>query len=279
MSAKEKWASILQEALAMAAAERPNQPYLGTHFRQLVDLVAKKHAEKFPPDEEPNLRFIELLERFPDLLIVRRRGGQDVLIAPAEKPEVFAQTDKWPAPGVRQDFFNAFVRISVEDRAWYDRESDAIVWSKAEGGLESPSLVPIPQVSLGDALAVRRSFAETLDPPLRQELEAALSSARPLPLFSTVIRSRGLGLGWHVFQTQRLAERIAAWAREAGIRWREEWLTATGPQPQFGAEKTAGDTWKWRAALIALAGRLDETDLARISVPLDVVLKALMRRL
>ncbi|MBI4179173.1 hypothetical protein HY522_07115 [bacterium] len=281
MSPNDKWRAVLEEALAIAATERPNEPCLGTRFRQLVDAVAAKHGACFPPAEEPTLRFIQLLERYPEILIVRRRGGQDVLVAPTNKPELFAESSKWPAPGIRQDLFNAFVRIS-DDRAWYDRDRDVIIWTEANTTpTVSESLIPIPLATLDDAVAVRRAFAETLPPPVRADVEATLATARPLTLFTGIVRSRGLGLQWHVFRTKELVERIGVWARNAGLVWRDEWMTAVPSSlanMTKAHEAAATDQRDWRAALIVMAEHLDEQDLARISVPLDVVLRMLAPR-
>src|ERR1017187_7201624 len=74
------WRAILREAVA---ANPP--PVVGTHFRSAVDFAAAKHQWRFPPAEETGLRFIQLLERYPDVISILRRPGQDFLVAPADR--------------------------------------------------------------------------------------------------------------------------------------------------------------------------------------------------
>ena len=281
MSGDNQWSEILQEALTAGLKERPDAPILGTRFRQLVEVAAASHNQTFPPPDEPGLKFADLLERYPNIVLTRRRGGQDMLIAPANKPELLLHAREWPAPSIRQDIFNAFTRISVEERPWYDRERDAVVWLKKDAVPDSTVPVSIPSVTLEAAVEVRKAFVATVDPSQSKELEAALTSSQPLALFTNVIRSRGLQRLWHVFRSERLAESISAWAKAAGIPFREEWFGGALPQfvPSEGRPRYhIGGESGWRTALMTLAERLDESDLARISVPLDIVLRALGRR-
>ena len=77
-------------------------------LRQLVAEAARASGMEYPPPEEPLLKFAQFLERYPQVAVVRRRPGQDVLVAPAEHPDLLIEIAN---PGrIRQDLFDAFNR-------------------------------------------------------------------------------------------------------------------------------------------------------------------------
>ena len=88
---------------------------------------------------------------------------------------------------------------------------------------------------------------------------------------------------WHIFRSQSLAERLAQWAKESGIPWRETWLTIptsdqTVPISRSDSPVIATSPKGRIEGLATLVEGLNEADLARISVPLDLVLKILSRK-
>jgi len=122
------WRAILQEALATNPP-----PVVGTHFRSAVDTAAAKHELRFPPAGQPVLRFIQLLERYPDVVSILRRPGQDFLVAPSDRADLLAKGIQDRFFGIRNDLFQAFTIIS-ENQAFYDK---ALVGNPVEGEHDS----------------------------------------------------------------------------------------------------------------------------------------------
>ena len=190
IDAKE-WTPVVREALDEALKERPGEAVVGTRFRLSLDRAAGRHGKTFPPPDDNPFRLGHFLEAFPEILLVQRRPGQDMLIAPAGRPELFVSVRDRSSPlspGIRQDIFNAWTQIS-DKRAWYDPHNDLVQWTSADAS--PPGLIPIPPPTLEQAIEVRRQFAGTLDHPKRDLLETALSSDQPLTLFASVARSQG----------------------------------------------------------------------------------------
>jgi len=78
------WREILREAIQA----NPTRPVVGTHFRAAIKSAASKRGLQFPPFGEPELRFIQLLERYPDVVAILRRPGQDFLVGPVGRSDL-----------------------------------------------------------------------------------------------------------------------------------------------------------------------------------------------
>lgn len=271
------WADILRTAITRALEGR-HGAIPGARLRLFVQLAAAESGQPFPPADEPNFRFGQFLLRYPEIVTVRRRPGQDFLVVPADRPDLLVDTPREPIAAIRPDLFVAFTRLLTDERAWYIRDRDAVEWQPASVTVDGA--IPIPPARLGDALAVRRGFVETCsDPAVRERLTRALESPRSLTAFTGVVRAAGLQRDWHVYRTKALTEQIARWAKDAGIEWKDTWLTSSATQePEYAPSGGSLSHFEWRRALTWLVQSLDESDLARISVPLDIVLKALARR-
>lgn len=264
------WREIISDAIR----ENSSEPMIGTHFRGNVDSAASKRGLRFPPAEQPQLRFIELLERYPDIVSVLRRPGQDFLVVPSGRSDLLSQGIQDRLYGVRRDIFEAFTIISA-DRPFYDKNTDQIVWRKAEETV-TDSLVPIQPPSETAEVQLRREFAQGV-PEQSSVLLAALNDPRPLQAFSRAIKSSGLQRRWHSFRTERLVQKIQKWARDNKIDWNNSWLTDRPPDlPRRAPLVSTGTAARpERDPLQVLMSGLDAADIQRISVPLDLVLKAI----
>lgn len=268
-----QWSDVLREAIGA----EPTQPEIGTRFRQVVVDKAERLGLSFPPADEPTLRFIQFLERYPEIVSVLRRPGQDFLVVPAGKTDLLAEGIKDRLYGIRRDLFEAFTLVSAAVR-FYNRSEDRVEWRStgSAGEIISNGLVPIAGPSKQEAIDLRRSFAETIPEPSRDELLAALSDSMAFQAFSRVVKTTGLQREWHIFRTKQVHDQIQQWARLNEIGWKAAWLTETpsyqGTEP-FGVR---GPSMRIDDnALRVLFSRLDAADLQRISVPLDLVLKVL----
>ena len=270
----DEWREILREATGQ------NQPpALGTHFRSAVDSVISQRQAPRPNDG--GLRFIQLLERFPDVVSVLRRPGEDFLVAPSDKKELLANQAQDRLFRIRYDLFQAFTMIS-ENRAFYDKTSGQIVWQE-QGQPVPDSFVPIQPTDSETEIKLRRDFAEKVGDPKRPELLGALEAPLPLQTFGRRVKDLGLQVQWHRFRAERVVERMQLWASENGIDWKDAWLTSSPAgereKSQYGLAVRAQNEDQSRStvgveALYRLLSGLNAADVQRISIPLDLVLKA-----
>jgi len=154
-----------------------------------------------------------------------------------------------------------------------------VVWQEPGEGQASPdSLVAIDPATEAAEIQMRRDFAETLaeQPASRSQLLGTLTHPLPLQAFGRAVKEAGLQREWHSFRTERLMEKIQRWASNKQIEWKSAWLTE-GPTsytwknqaPSMTPARTEDDP------LRALFSGLDAVDIQRISIPLDLVLKAM----
>jgi hypothetical protein len=135
--------------------------------------------------------------------------------------------------------------------------------------------VPIESTTEAKEIELRQAFAEQFT--ARQSLLDALKRPLPLTAFGRAVREAGLQRQWHSFRTEKVVEKIQRWAKEQQIEWKDAWLTegwtdhAKNSKASYSDEAThaEGD------ALQFLFSRLDAVDIQRISIPLDLVLKAI----
>jgi hypothetical protein len=265
------WHSVLSEALAQA----PNEPQQGTSFRALVDRVAATHGLAYPPANEPNLRFVQLLQRYPDILTVVRRPGQDMLVIPAGRTDLLASKPQMLSLRIREDLFGAFTQIR-SGMPVYDRDTDTVTWQPEEAVLPDGG-VRIPKATQQGEIELRRQFSESAPADdVKSRLYEALNSSSPFYTFGKEVREMGLQPKWHVFRTERIREKMEAWANDAGLTWKDAWFTRGRHERIPTRTATASNTTQVEA-LTKLLTRLGSADLQRISVPLDLVLKALQQ--
>jgi len=267
------WPEVLREALASTT-----QPVIGTHFRAAVTAAAAKRDLQFPPPAEPQLRFIQLIQRYPDTLSVLRRPGQDFLVVAAGRTDLFAKGLEGRLYGLRRDLFQAFSVIGY-NRPFYDKNTDRVTWQKSgDPAPPTDSCVPIPPATQDSEVQLRRDFADALHdrPEVRTKLTLTLENALPLQAFSGAVRELELQKEWHTFRTERLVDKIERWARDNKIEWKDAWLTQ-GPSDHTWKQVVRVDSRVDAQvdALRVLLSGMDAADMQRVSIPLDLVLKAI----
>ncbi len=271
------WATILLAALA-EGTKNGTRAATGAKLRQLVEKVARSSGVEYPP--EPGLKFGQFLAKHAEIVTLRKRPGADLLVAPADKPDLLVEAAN---PGrIRQDLFDAFTRVAPQHKAYYDPSLDGVVWLEAHTAPVPKGSVAIPPVTLSAALADRRAFAEERpDGPAKQALLEALETPT-FHSFTSALRETGLQREWHVFRTKLLADRIAAWADNFKITWQAHWLTGSSTYEMAESAVSAAIMGTlepdFQAALGAFVSSLGIEDLRRISVPLDLVARALKAR-
>jgi hypothetical protein len=269
----DEWREILREAVG-----RNQAPVLGTHFRSVVDSVLS--GRMAPRPDDGGLRFIQVLERFPDVVSILRRPGQDFLVAPADKKELLSGQAQGRLFRIRYDFFQAFTLIS-QNRPFFDKTSGHVVWQEP-GQVVPDSLVPIQPTDIELEIKLRRDFAEKVGDPQRSALLETLGVPLPLQAFGMRVKDLGLQIQWHRFRTERVVERMQSWASESGIEWKDAWLASSLGEREKSQHDLAvrGQNESMPRgsvgveALERLLSGLNAADVQRISIPLDLVLKA-----
>lgn len=280
------WLDILRTALDNLVT-RTGTPVAGAKLRAAVKTLAEDRGEQFPP--EGMTKWSAFLGSFPNDVIVIPNPGSDVLVVPANRPDLQAAATTiannsvsahLPTFGrIRSDIFTALTRIPKPDeRVVYLPEADAVLWQNLDE-VAPPNAVLFPIATLEAEVALRRRFAENdgnVSETAKDALLNACNSNGPLGQFTQAIRSYGLIQDWHMFRLSALSEKLREWAQFNGLSFRDEWL---------GLEKTklattleANSATVNKRGLVELAGLLSDDDISRISVPLDVVLRLLAAR-
>lgn len=271
------WKDILlqavQEGVAAVGGAVP-----GAHLRGVLESVASRAGLSYPPQSYRDRKFKDFLSHFAGLkvVVIRERSGQDLLVAPFGEPQLLLETSQvsdrsWSS--IRQDLFEAFTKISSNEIAWYNTETDKIVWELSEPQGDDPVWVRIPSATVAQAMEDRSLFFDGLVEheknlfPWTPSTNDGLSALRE---FSNAVRVSGFQPQWHRFRSKLLADRISEWAKSANIPWQQTWITSSS-DGRINDERSPRR--EWRGALTSFVGELDQSDLARISVPLDIVIK------
>jgi hypothetical protein len=267
------WERIVASALA-EGVDVSKGPVPGARLRHLVARQAQAAGLSFPPD--PTKTFSSFLDEFPGVLLAQRRPGRDMLVVPADNVGLLSTpAANSIAPMLRRDLFEALTLIPREGVAtpFYLRASDKVIWAEP-GTAVADDAIPFPAISLDDAIAERKAFSsQAPTPDAREALERSLLDSKPLRTFTEVLRRQGLLHGWHQFRLGRMLERLRSWSAANEIDWRSEWL----PSDERAVENTLGTATAGtrletaQAFLTALSLVLREEDLARVSIPLDLV--------
>lgn len=278
------WHNVVDAALKEGIKFAGVRAISGARLRQLIVQHAKKSGLDFPPPQYNN--FSKFVETFSDLLLIQRRVGQDFLVVPADMPELFtAEAIDSDSSRVRDDLFRALTQISHRDKndaeQYYLPSSDKIVWLEKDQPKPSDA-VPFPQASFEQEILDRRSFAELSTSPLSLEdrtlLLAALNSPSPLGSFTSAVRDQDLHQHWHRYRMSAVLQRLRTWCSQNDVTWGTTWvvdkplpnkalplITTTLPNKAF---ELSG-----RDFLTSLADVATTEELARIQVPLDLVIK------
>jgi hypothetical protein len=270
------WDEIVAEALARSIAE-VNGPISGARLRQSLLRVAEQRGLTYPPAGTPDIKFSDFLRQFENRLIVLRRPGRDILVAPADNPQLLVESsDKDRSAEFREDIFQAFTIIPkpAEGRPWYSVRDDQIRWmTDAE---DKTGLIQIPPATWDNEVAIRRSFVDSLPEGFaRQRLSAALESQYALRDFKAALAAARKLRDWHHYRFDFLVKTIRQWCTQNGLSWLDGWLkTAKEVGAQRAEMKSAlpvsrGD----REVLTQFLANLPKEDLMRIHVPLDLLMR------
>jgi hypothetical protein len=277
----ENWQEIIKKALELGLATSKGA-VPGAKLRQIIARIAPHFNEQYPPAGQESERFSDFLRHFGSLLTVLPRIGQDILVAPFDKPELLNTSGQTQ---LREDIFEAFTRIPRETppkEPWYERNTDKFRWATVDEILPPLEYAKIPPATFEQELDDRRAFASSpeFDPEIRDSLLATLQDHAALWAFSGVVRERGLAHKWHFFRFRALVLRIRNWCTSEGLEWREDWLRSRTDQPSQTRPSNLSDLIDGSQNQYRVEGfmkNLSDEDVKRISVPLDIVLKLLQK--
>lgn len=274
------WAEIIQQALSNVI-ESTNKAVPGAKLRSEVAKVATENGVEFPP--EGMQRFSSFVESFDKHFIVLRRPGSDVLVAPAERPELLADAGpevRFGYSRMRQDVFEALTTIPVSEKGvpFYRPEFDSVLWIKGEATAPKDA-VEFPATALEEEIALRNEFCNQVDAggAAKNDIAEALASKTPLRSFTEVVQSYGLNKQWHIFRLRSLATKLRDWSVSMAVQWQPSWVNISEPKA-MATNSVVLQTATSRYQFAEMATRLSDEDFSRISVPLDVVLRLLSQR-
>ena len=223
----EVWQEVVTEALKQGV-EASKGAVPGAKLRQIIARIAPKYDVQYPPPGREDEKFGEFLSRFSSFVMVLRREGQDILVAPVDQPQLFDISASGRTQ-LREDMFEAFTHIPRESPAvepWYARDTDTIKWSPSSEVLDSGRLVKIPPATLSQELEDRKEFALSsgIDSQIKDSLVATLQDHSALWAFSKILKEHGLARKWHLYRFRAVVMRIRNWCEKEHVDWREDWL-------------------------------------------------------
>ena len=274
------WMEIVAEGLGRAV-DASGRAVPGAKLRQIIAQEAFRRKLEFPPGGHENEKFGDFLKHFDSILILMRRGGQDVLVAPSGRPELLLESDSGKAIQLREDVFEAFTRVRNDQsslRTWYSRERDTFSLVAVTESKDPSKFALVPQTTLEGEVAYRREFvsSQELSHDIRTRLCASLDGSSALGAFSSSVRAYGLARKWHHHRLEGILRRVKSWCSDEGVNWRDEWLQGRQQTASPIDDPAVAEPTEARRELVArLLERLSKDDLQRVSVPLDIVLKLL----
>jgi hypothetical protein len=272
------WPKVVSEALRVGQLTS-NGAVPGAKLRQLIARTARQYGLQYPVPGSEDEKFGDFLKRFDSLVVVLRRDGQDLLIAPADMPQLLNASEN-ERTQLREDLFEAFTSIprgSPPLLPWYRRASDVIEWFPTGETLDVTQFAKIPPATLDQELDDRKAFTQLneIDVPVRESLLASLGSHSALGAFSKVLRAHGLSRKWHLYRFQAVTKRIKGWCEVEQIPWRDEWIHASEQWKHSSPVNASKPARAQRNIFGNFLEDLSEEDRRRISIPLDIVLKLL----
>jgi hypothetical protein len=279
------WHNVVDAALREGIRIAGGRAISGARLRQLIVQYAKINGLDFPPPQYNS--FSKFIETFSDLLLIQRREGRDFLVVPANMPELFTtEAIDSNSSRVRDDLFRALTQIRNKNKngaeQYYLSDSDELVWIEKDQPKPSDA-VPFPQASLEQEIFDRRTFAELPTSPLSQSardlLLDALNSSSPLGSFTSVVRDQGLHQHWHRYRMSAVLQRLRSWCKQNNVTWSTTWIVEDKPLPNETLPLITTDLlnkavkFSGSDFFTLLADVVTTDDLARIQVPLDLVMK------
>jgi hypothetical protein len=271
------WNEVVAEALKRGL-ESSDGAVPGAKLRELVARTAPKHGVSYPPPGREDEKFADFLKQFSSSLIVLRRQGQDLLVAPSDMPQLLDRSANVYAQ-VRDDIFEAFTRIpkgASPRQPWYARDTDTIEWLSEDENPDEARLIRIPAATLDQELSGRRAFSlsPVIEKDVQDKLLGALAAHSALGSFSAVLRAHGLARKWHFYRFSEVVRRIKQWCESEKVQWRDEWITPINQHSKADAVAAlSGSGEASRTSFGQFVETLTDEDLRRISVPLDIVLR------
>ena len=273
----EAWNKIIAEALTLGLKTSAG-PVPGAKLRQLIFKVAKRSDLTYPPIGHEQESFGDFLKHFESIALVRRRDGRDLVVAPADMPELLADAPESDTTRLREDIFEAFTRIPrglPPSEPWYVVSGDTVVWLLHNELSGSGELVKIPAATLDLELGERKSFIQSIAiaEDVKNRIAGSLDAHSGLGSFSKLIKAHGLSQIWHRHRFQAVMRRIRAWCTAAGVPWREKWVSSSDASKPLTPRADDLRGANQRHLFERLVQSLTDEDLRRISVPLDIVIK------
>jgi hypothetical protein len=156
----EVWNAVVAEALKRGI-ESSDGAVPGAKLRELTARIAPKHGVSYPPPGRESEKFGDFLKQFNSSLIVLRREGQDLLVAPSDMPQLLDRPGNTYAK-IRDDLFEALTRIprgTPPQQPWYVRDTDTIEWLAENENPDGTRFVRIPPTTLDQEVSDRRAFS------------------------------------------------------------------------------------------------------------------------
>lgn len=210
-------------------------------------------------------------------LLILPEGGSDVLVAPIDRPDFLADNEiglRRGFPGIRRDLFNAFTWVG-EKKPFYNPERDDVKW--LPDGQNEDGLKAIPAPDFEKLKERAAGFAQELDGDLRVRALEALDHLKPMAAFSRFIASENLSKSWHEYRTSSIVSEIRKWAEANHIPFKSEWLTSSSDGGVIKSAASLGvveGSEKWsQSSLQQVISSLSREEIARIHIPLDIVLR------
>lgn len=274
------WLEILQEALA-SEIERTKSAVPGAKLRAAVAKIASSRGLTFPP---PGVtRFSAFIESFPSQVLLHRQPGSDILVAPVNRLDLItASSSHAPAPNsrIREDLFKALTKLPTAEagKPHYLPSNNSVLWVKA-GEPVPAEAIALPESSLENELAVRKRFADEVDAQetAKEALLGALTQHAPLQAFSQAIHNFGLIKHWHTFRLGALNSLLRTWSTDKAVPWQLDWVQLSEPRSIPLAVPSPPVSVEGKSGLAEIAAQLTQEDLARIHIPLDIVLRLLAK--
>ncbi|MFZ2308513.1 MAG: hypothetical protein WAW34_14365 [Rhodoferax sp.] len=276
-----RWTEIVRQALQRYFDQKSHgQPSAvpGAPLKPLVLKLAAEQGLTYPPLEFQNKKFSDFLQALPEAIVTHRRLGQDLLVAPTGRFDLFdvpaEAASETQSVVFRPDVFKAFTKIHSEPnkKFWYSKIEGAFVERPSDTVDET--LVSVDEGTLNNSFEERQAFVKELklDPDTTSGLLSTLSDPTgALGRFSAKVKELHLERQWHQFRAKNVRRKLQEWAATNGITFNPGWLEQHKHVPL--------DTVSARETNAFLAGlmQLGPEDAKRVLVPLDIVLKVLRR--
>jgi len=226
-------------------------------------LVREEHGDLLRTAmEQEGLAFVRLVERIPDVSVMRDAGtGLDVLIG---LEGALPPTPPGEPQMLRPDVYAAFTRLGA--RYSYDPEADLF-----HEGPPAEDNVECPAVLLEDLTELRREFASTIEEPSRSELLATLDEQeRSLGRFRDLVMRKRLSMEWGQHVYRALSVRVRDWATAQDLPINPSWF--------FVSESDRIAHSGPRGLLRELVGFMTDEEVRGVNIPISTIERYLSRR-